>query len=93
VILNGIANRPRRHRLRRKLSKKLVDRGIGIEADLHGIRTQECSRENAAWQSLDVVAFERLEHRHGNTCPRGDLTKRKASLFARRPESGSNGRR
>ncbi len=34
VILNRIANRPRGHRLGRKLSEKLVDGDVGIEADL-----------------------------------------------------------
>jgi hypothetical protein len=75
VVLYGITDRARGHGLGRKLGKKIVDCGIRIEADFHGIGTEESPRKDAAWQSLDVIALDGFEHDDGYAGSLRNLTK------------------
>src|SRR5205814_8990301 len=77
VILAAIGGRmSRRHGIVRELRDEFLNRRLGIEADLDGVRSDEGAAEDAARQAGDVVALERLERGDrdlGGVC---DLPKR-----------------
>ena len=71
-----------RDRVVRELPHELVDRHLGIEADLEGVRADDAPAEDAARQALDVVPLERLERDHRDLGGVGNLAERKAATLA-----------
>src|SRR5262249_37391954 len=67
----------------RKLPHEFVEGRFGIEADFEGVRTDDAAAEDAAGQTRDVVAFERLERGDGNLSGVGNLAQRQTAALAR----------
>lgn len=77
---------PGSHGVMRKLREEFLNRCFRIETDFVRVRADERAAEDPARQPGDVVALERLEHRHGDLGAGRDLAERHALALARAAE-------